>query len=290
MEHLSQTTISNLNLVYRIGSLCLMSQGTNWERHNILFDQNKFYYIVDGECEITIQGKIYKGNAGDWFFIPAGTHHSYHNNSNKSFGLYYVHFDLYPDAKIVKQLNIDYRVKVPTESKCNKLFEELVKVCESDQLINKIQAKSILFDLLAEYLDLANCTNITVGSKNKESLQRAIAYINENLHQHITNTDLAEIAHMHTNHFIRYFKSKTNHTPQNYIMLRRVETAKQLLEQTTLSISEIAESTGFFDGSHFTRSFRSVYDMNPLQYRAYVKEKHSQEIERVKNYQNSTPT
>ena len=48
---------------------------------------------------------------------------------------------------------------------------------------------------------------------------------------------------------------------------RRIEAAQKLLETTELSISAIAEQTGFASAAHFRRVFREVMDISPLQYR-----------------------
>ena len=92
-------------------------------------------------------------------------------------------------------------------------------------------------------------------------------YINENIDKPLSNSSLAEYLHIHPNHFIRYFKSEIGETPQKYIMLRRIEWAKRLLEETSLSISEIAETTGLCDGAHLSKLFKKIYAISPSQYR-----------------------
>ena len=50
-------------------------------------------------------------------------------------------------------------------------------------------------------------------------------------------------------------------------MLFRSEAAQKLLETTELSISAVAEQTGFASAAHFRRVFREVMGTGPLQYR-----------------------
>ena len=58
----------------------------------------------------------------------------------------------------------------------------------------------------------------------------------------------------------------------DYINNRRIEAAQKLLETTELSISAVAEQTGFASAAHFRRVFHEVMGTGPLQYRKAHKE------------------
>ncbi|MEA5573413.1 helix-turn-helix transcriptional regulator [Calothrix sp. UHCC 0171] len=67
-------------------------------------------------------------------------------------------------------------------------------------------------------------------------------------------------------YFITLFKQSMGVTPHQYIMQQQIERAKQLLHQTTLSITEVAFSCGFANQSHFTRLFRKHTGVTPKAY------------------------
>jgi AraC family transcriptional regulator len=71
-------------------------------------------------------------------------------------------------------------------------------------------------------------------------------------------------------HFSRAFKQSMGMNPTNYIAERRIERAKELLNETELPISEIALRSGFSSQSHFTRSFRRVAGSTPKDFRASI--------------------
>lgn len=66
--------------------------------------------------------------------------------------------------------------------------------------------------------------------------------------------------------FLRLFKQETGLTPNNYIILKRIEKSKQLL-QTQNDLLGIAIETGFYDATHFCKYFKKVTGVTPLAYR-----------------------
>ena len=64
--------------------------------------------------------------------------------------------------------------------------------------------------------------------------------------------------------FTRLFKEATGLPPHQYVILRRVERAKQFLQAgTDLSLTEVALRAGFSDQSHFSRHFKRFVGVTP---------------------------
>lgn len=101
---------------------------------------------------------------------------------------------------------------------------------------------------------------------SKSKLQQVREYINEHLHEEVKLIELAAIAQISPYHFLRLFKQSMGITPHQYILQRRIDKAKYLLEQTELSIAEIAVRVGFCDQSHFTRCFKRLLGITPKQF------------------------
>lgn len=274
MDYLMDVFLANLNIVARAGGFFSAMPGLKWEHPSYLFEQNKFYYITSGECSITILGKTYDAKPGMWFFIPAGAEHSYHNYSGRPFEKYWMHFDLYPDTKFFDTLNLPFFVLTNDSQEQEKLFSKYVANKKSESLTDKIENKALLLMLLKEYINLAKISETQFNIQPQDTLSSVLSYINENLDKPLTNEDMAEICHMHPNHFPRYFKLKTSQSPHTYIMQKRMESAKRLLEQTQMSISHIAEKTGMWDTAHLSKTFKRFYNISPKEYRKnmYIEE------------------
>ena len=97
-------------------------------------------------------------------------------------------------------------------------------------------------------------------------IQKAIAYIELNYTNNITVNDLAKALAIDRSYLYRVFKSGTGVSPKEYLNDYRLNAARQLLENTDHSISQIAFSSGFFSFSAFYRSFVQKYGVSPREY------------------------
>ena len=83
----------------------------------------------------------------------------------------------------------------------------------------------------------------------------------------LTVDELAAEAGLSRAHFIRTFQRIVGESPHRYVMSRRVEFAKRLLNDTSLSLKAIAHEAGFCSQSHFTHIFRTQLGLTPQQFR-----------------------
>ena len=99
-------------------------------------------------------------------------------------------------------------------------------------------------------------------------LRAVVEYIEEHLDGGPTLAQLAAVVRLNPYHFARQFKAATGLPPHQYVILRRVERAKQLLQAgTDLSLAEVALHAGFSDQSQFSRHFKRLVGVTPGQFR-----------------------
>ena len=99
-------------------------------------------------------------------------------------------------------------------------------------------------------------------------LRAVVEYIEENLDASQSLEQMAAVARLSPYHFARQFKAATGLPPHQYVIARRVERAKQLLQQDgDLSLAEIAAEAGFSDQSQFSHHFKRVVGATPGQFR-----------------------
>ena len=101
----------------------------------------------------------------------------------------------------------------------------------------------------------------------QKNILSAIEYIHTNFSRKIYIDHLAELTGYSTAYFESFFKAYMGKTPSEYIVLYRLDTAKRLLAETDMSVTEIAQNCGFANVSYFIRSFRRAYRTTPYGYR-----------------------
>lgn len=98
-------------------------------------------------------------------------------------------------------------------------------------------------------------------------VKRLQEWIEANLARPITLHELANERGVSVRHLSRAFQSATGHSPYKYILIRRVERAKQLISEGQLSLQEIAATVGFAHQAHMADTFRKIAGVPPLHFR-----------------------
>ena len=99
------------------------------------------------------------------------------------------------------------------------------------------------------------------------AITRAIYYIHGHLAEQITVDALCEEVHLSKYYFCHRFKEKIGFTPMEYIKNTRLAVARQMLEETSLSVSDVAERCGFTSCSYFCRAFKESFGITAYAYR-----------------------
>lgn len=95
----------------------------------------------------------------------------------------------------------------------------------------------------------------------------ALAYINGHLFEDLSIPDIAGHVGLSPSHFSRQFRSQTGFSPHEYIVVHRIDEAKALLHDTTLSVKEIAYRTGYHSEVNFITSFTGKVGVSPSAFR-----------------------
>jgi AraC family transcriptional regulator len=106
------------------------------------------------------------------------------------------------------------------------------------------------------------------GALPRGRLRAVVEYIEEHLDTSASLEKLAAVARLSVYHFARQFKAATGLPPHRYVITRRVERVKELLQAgTDLSLAEVAACAGFSDQSQFCHHFKRLVGVTPGQFR-----------------------
>jgi AraC family transcriptional regulator len=102
------------------------------------------------------------------------------------------------------------------------------------------------------------------GGLGGRRLKQALAYIEDNLSEDLSLSQLASIAGISASHFKTLFRESAGVPLHQYVIQRRIDRAKDMLMAGKLSIAEIALATGFSHQSHLARHMRRASGLSPL--------------------------
>lgn len=103
--------------------------------------------------------------------------------------------------------------------------------------------------------------------ETSQDIAHLLDYIEGNLGSDLTLDALAEAAHLSSRHLSRRFRQVTGTTPAQWIKQRRLNASRRLLEETGLSVAQIAQAVGFSSVVTFRQGFVAAFDTTPQSYR-----------------------
>lgn len=103
--------------------------------------------------------------------------------------------------------------------------------------------------------------------EQESPIRQAVRYIHSVLPGDITLQEVAAKVHLNPSYLSQLFKQQMKINFIDYVLEHRMEKAKQLLSQTTLRVSEIAERVGYSDLAYFSNAYKRITGMTPSEYR-----------------------
>ena len=176
--------------------------------------------------------------------------------------------ELKPLGDLLTKSKRGVEFSVETAALCREKFEAMADANPMQRLIWLLDIlKLMIDDSVARPISSDGYAPVSFPDTATEKIDRVIAYI----HQHYT-TDLcaeqmADLAHMSTNHFHRFFKQRTEQTFTEYVNQLRVGKACSLLLTTDLPISTISYRCGFNNISNFNRRFLQLKQCTPREFK-----------------------
>jgi len=134
--------------------------------------------------------------------------------------------------------------------------------------LNRVSDIEELLPKLSEILDnFVRRVSSIKEKKKKIRLQRMIDFLRQNFRTKISAAQTARVAGLSRSRASHLFREETGSSLSEYLIGLRVDYAKHLLLNTEMNLADIATEIGFFDQSHFTKTFHKKEKMTPLHFR-----------------------
>lgn len=238
-------------------------------------------FIVEGEGTLIVGDTINYYTKNDILVIGSNIPHVFKSDLNdlgtshmlslfftkQSFGTHFFELETLKElAPFFKRAEHGFKI-ASKKNQFKDLFFEIEKATKLNRFIALLQLIKIASK--CNYKSLSSFIYDKKYSDNEGNRMRNVfEYTMNHFESDITLSAIAEVANMTKNAFCKYFKKRTNKTYIQFLNELRLEHAcKLLLSNTDLTISEVAEQSGFNNMSNFNRQFKVVKNMNPSEFR-----------------------
>ncbi len=225
-----------------------------------LKDMYCFIRTVEGEGRLeTVDGEK--------IFLPKNSYIIFkrkklkeYRSTHKIWKYFWVDFLCYSPLKV--KTDKIYTTDV-SEHECE-LFNELLDVGrEFPNEIDYINSvfRHYFFNLTLKYVEKP------ASAAHSVKLSEVCTYIQQKLYSRITVTEIANFFNVSSRRIHQIFNDSLHVSPKQYISDLKIEKAKQILEKTSMSIIEIADTLGYYSAYHFSSAFQQKTGYSPSAYR-----------------------
>ena len=222
--------------------------------------------VTDGRGTLTIDNVIHTVSRDDWFILSPGMHLELQPDMKAPVRYQLI---LFSGVGLVRTLHawrteaiafpITGKIQLSSNRRdIQEMMDRIVyKNYPASGLENTAQ-KHLLHQLL---IRLLTCVE-EISKPPQAGMDLAIDYMSHHYMKEIRMDEMAQVAGLSVNHFIRTFKRQFGMTPMEYILKQRMAKAKQLLFSTD-KIKVIAERVGYRDEHYFSRVFKKNEGIAP---------------------------
>ena len=259
-----------------------------WDCHDMVFPFWRIYWNKNEGGELILQDNIYKMESNYLYIISPFTSFStrYIKNHKYDTGIHVSGKNLsetldesYYENKYLIHFFTHFNLGAPFDN----VFPGIFKIELTDHLSERL---IYLTDLLKiENWDFKLTFNLKLQSFIKEVISNIGAelwktinidhrvlkvhrFIEANIDEKLSNSELASIVNMAPNSFARLFREEMNMTLHNFIQNRKIASACEIFEHTNETIESISFKLGFSDRYHFSRVFKSIIGISPAIYKS----------------------
>lgn len=167
-----------------------------------------------------------------------------------------------------------FKTSLPHDSDIVSCFESMVTEMERQESGYALVCQNTMQILLTKLKRLLRLSpTVTFSRRIARECSHVKRYIDTHFQQELTLDDLAAYSHMNKYYLTHSFTKYTGLSPISYLNRRRIVESCRLLENTNLSVAQIAGITGFSSLSYFSQVFKKTEGVSPAQYRKAMAQK-----------------
>jgi AraC-like DNA-binding protein len=230
------------------------------------------YFPSGSKTTYEVDGRIYSLDIPCFIFTRPFEKHKYvFDNKNPTRHLF-IHFncdrskaDAWLSEFISSQISF---IEYENNGLLPRLLKHILHLADVKAYNWHERGNVLLQTILIEICGMQNIIhNDPIPPSMPSQIIKALNYIDINLANPLNVSEVAAVSGWTHEHFTRVFTEHVGHSPQNAILIKRIERGCQLLLFEEWTIKQIAFEIGFKDEHYFSRSFKYVKGMTASQYR-----------------------
>lgn len=228
--------------------------------------QNYFLnYVRKGAVYLQTENTVFRVRQGQIGLVNCRRPHRFYTKGNAE--SLWIHFDGTDADRMVRRILAEsggqqsFSPENPLTAE--KLMTSLISGMQ-EELISEAEQSVSVYSLLCT---LVPGTRKEAGYLRNGVFLQAREYILAHLSESVTVKSMADAANLSESQFSRIFRSKVGFAPHEYVMILRLNKAKELLTSTDLPLRDIAERVGYSSDITFITAFRGKTGMSPTEFR-----------------------
>ncbi|OME99661.1 hypothetical protein BK124_08750 [Paenibacillus amylolyticus] len=224
--------------------------------------------VIAGKGSLSMDNIVHTVSQDEWFLLTPGMHVEFQTDMEAPVRYQII---LFSCVTLTRRKNawhteafdlpVTGKLNVPSNTRdIQEMMDTLVSGKHSFTSLEKTRRKHLLHQLLIQLMMHVNEATPPVAG-----MDLALDYMTHQYMEDIRIDQMARVAGLSVNHFIRTFKRQLNMTPIEYILKLRMAKAKQLLFSSD-KIKDIAEQVGYKDEHYFSRVFKKNEGIAPTLY------------------------
>ncbi|MBI4024671.1 MAG: helix-turn-helix transcriptional regulator [Verrucomicrobia bacterium] len=274
----------NLTTLPILMGLRPISVGDIWGQRFHTTPRNELLHVLEGNAEIRFRRRSFCVGPEDTFIIPQNTPHRDIRMHGANYRVLYVFFQWPGADALIRKMNPNLLIHAPAGVKSH--LHMLMKELEGEYLGDASGASERMRLILLEaLLALMRCLHRSESripeakqalaqEQRKRLVTEARQYLVEHCHEMISLEALAARHQVSPFHLSRSFTREFGVAITDMLTMIRVERAKDLLNQGSLPIKEVAVRVGFADANYFAKVFRRVCGFSPTEHQANLLQSH----------------
>ncbi len=266
----SSFAMQNLLYLQETGVLTAIKPHTS-SRQNL--SSFLFFYVVEGEGNLTYKNQVYSMKKGDCAFIDCRNKYSQSSSSKNLWSLKWVHFYGSNMSEIYSKYlerggEACFSVDSEKENPFVALLNLIMETATSSSYIRDMKINEELSELLTLLMEYSwNPERAKKSNTKCLNVSDVKAFIDKSFTNKISLEAVAVHFNVNKSYLLRLFKENTGLTVNNYILQKRILLAKNELRFSNKTLDVIAEECGLEEANYFIRVFKKIEGMTPGEYR-----------------------